>query len=167
MNVSIDNPLPNLQIGGICKQLVTCKYVTWIKSVFARSLTLGCQSCCRLENSHSHQEDEQGQHPEVGEGGGGGVAALGGGGGGGGVCCHRRPCPSLLQQQFQLTQISYLPQSACHMIVPSLAGCQTDLVQRQACCRETQPALLETSQMCNYPDSKQSDQCVTPHTLMS
>ena len=167
MNVSIDNPLPNLQIGGICKQLVTCKYVTWIKSIFARSLTLGCQSCCRLENSHSHQEDEQGQLPQFQEEEGVEGACLQEGVGEEGVCCHRRPCPSLLQQQFQLTQSSDLPQRACHMIVPCLAGWRTDLVKGKHALGKGKPALLETSQMRSYPDSKQSDHCVAPHTLMS
>ena len=112
-----------------------------IKSISARNRTLGCQSCYRLENNHSHQEAEQGQLPQCQEEGVEG-ACLQEGVGEEGVCCHRHPCPPLLQQQIELIQISDLPHIACHMIVPSLADCQTDLTQRQAC--------LENSQNCNF-----------------
>lgn len=125
---------PTCKLRAICRQTMTCRYVSWIKSVLARSLTLGCQSCCRVENNHSHREDEQGQLPQCQEEEGVEGACLQEGVGEEGVCCHRHPCPPLLQH-FKSTTCHTL--HATKRILPFLAGCQTDLTQRQACFRNT------------------------------
>jgi len=57
----------------------------------------------------------------------------GGGGGGGGMLSS-----TSMSTSPATLQINYLPHIACHkMILPFLAGCQTDLTQRQACFRNT------------------------------
>ncbi len=139
MNVNVDIPPTNVQIKGHVGADNDMQILSWMKSVLTRRPTLGCQRCCRLESNHSHQEDEQGQLPQCQEEEGVEGPCLQEGVGEEGVCCHRHPCPPLLQQQIELIQINCSTHIACHrMIVPSLAGRQTNLTQRQACFRKTQ-----------------------------
>ena len=139
-----------------------------IKSISARNRTLGCQSCCRLENNQIHQEAEQGQLPQCQEEEGGEEACLQEGVEEEGVCCHRHPCPPLLQQQIELIQINYLTHIAClNMIVPSLQVAKQISPKGKHALGKRKPAMLETCHMCSCPDSKQSKHCMTPYTLMS